>query len=314
MARTKATPQEAQERAQEKVREALDLLEQGIGAILDGESFARYLRCLSRFHQYSVSNVGLILMQRPEATKVAGYRAWQALGRQVRKGEKGIAILVPFVSRVREGDAGDTAHNPQNPQNPAESAAGAQQQGDTVRVVSRFGVGYVFDLYQTDGEPLPEPPAARAITEATDKGAALWDALAVWLHEEGVTVAIEDCGRPNGYYSPTQKKIVVHQRLIGTDQATKTLAHEAAHHVAAHHGNLDRRDAETVAESAAFVLLHHFGLDTSGYTFPYVAGWAEDKAVLRRNLEAIRVTAATFLEALTRNYSNMGEDEALRAA
>jgi len=154
MARIKATPQEAQERAQEKVREALTLLEQGIGSILDGESFARYLRCLSRFHQYSVSNVGLILMQRPEAAKVAGYKAWQTLGRQVRKGEKGIAILVPFVSRVREGEAGETARNPQNPQNPAESAAGGQGEGDTIRVVSRFGVGATCSI-------LSRPTASR---------------------------------------------------------------------------------------------------------------------------------------------------------
>jgi antirestriction protein ArdC len=295
MARKKAIPQETQERAQEKVREALALLEEGVGAILDGESFARYLRCLSRFHQYSVSNVGLILMQRPAATRVAGYKAWQSLGRQVRKGEKGIAILVPFVSRVREGEAGDAAHNPHNPQNPAESAAGGLGKGDTIRVVSRFGVGHVFDIAQTDGEPLPEPPAARAITEATDKGAALWDALAAWLHDEGVAVAIEDCGGSNGYYSPSHKRIVIHERLIGTDQATKTLAHEAAHHVAAHHGALDRRDAETVAESAAFVVLHHFGLDTSDYTFPYVAGWAEERTVLKRNIEAISHIAGRFL-------------------
>jgi hypothetical protein len=268
MARTKATPQGAQGRAQAKVREALALLEKGIGAILDGESFARYLRCLSRFHQYSVPNVGLILMQRPEATRVAGYKAWQALGRQVCKGEKGIAILVPFVSRVRDGEAGDAAQNAYNAHNPPERAAGGLEKGDTLRVVSRFGVGYVFDLGPTDGEPLSEPPAVQAITEATDKGAALWEALLDWLRDEGVAVEVKDCGRPNGYYSPSTKKIVVHNRLVGTDQATKTLAHEAAHHVAEHHGSLDRRDAETVAESAAFVVLHHFGLDTSGYTFP----------------------------------------------
>ena len=192
MARSKNNQHETQEQAHEKVREALDLLERGIGAILDGESFARYLRCLSRFHQYSVSNVGLILMQRPEATRMAGYKAWQALRRQVRKGEQGIAILVPFVGRVRENEAREATHKPHKPHNPAESAAGGQAKGDTIRVVSRFGVGYVFDLGQTDGEPQPEPPAARAITEATDRGAALWDALSGWLHAEGVLSAYRE--------------------------------------------------------------------------------------------------------------------------
>jgi hypothetical protein len=89
MARTKYDPAEARERAQEKVREALTLPVAGIGAIVDSASFARYLRCLARFHRYSTANVALILMQRPDATRVAGYRAWQALGRQVRKGGEG---------------------------------------------------------------------------------------------------------------------------------------------------------------------------------------------------------------------------------
>ena len=306
MARTKATPQEAQERAREKVREALALLEDGIATILDGEGFASYLRCLSRFHRYSVSNVALILMQRPDATRVAGYKAWQALGRQVRKGEKGIAILVPYVNQVREAEGGEPAHNAHNAQNSPEAAPGGREATDTARVVSRFGVGHVFDLAQTDGEPLPEPPSARAITGATDKGAALWDALTTWLREEGVAVEVADCGGPNGYYSPAQGKIVVHSRLVGTDGATKTLAHEAAHHVTEHDGNLDRRDAETIAESVAFVVLHHFGLDTSDYTFPYVAGWAEDKTVLRRNLEAIRVTAGEILVRLEGLESRIG--------
>ena len=147
-------PTEAKERAQERMQQALALLEDGIAGILDSDSFAGYLRAMSRFHHYSAHNVALILAQRPDATRVAGYRAWQQLGRQVRKGEKGLVILVPLVSRVK-GD-GDTE---------------ADEQDE--RVVTRFGVGYVFDVAQADGEPLPEPPAVQAITNATDRGAAL---------------------------------------------------------------------------------------------------------------------------------------------
>ena len=285
----KHDPAEAKERAQERMQQALGLLEAGIAAILDSESFAGYLRAMARFHRYSAHNVALILAQNPDATHVAGYRAWQQLGRQVRKGEKGLVILVPLVSRVK-GDGDAEADEPDE------------------RVVTRFGVGYVFDIAQTDGEPLPEPPAVEAIAGATDRGAALWEALAGWLTAQGVALEVRDCGRPNGSYAPATRTIVVHERLVGTDQATKTLAHEAAHFVAEHRCSLPREDAETVAEGAAYVVLHHFGLDTSGYSFPYVARWAEDKAVLRRNLEAIREVAAAIVEGV--QGANVGESAA----
>jgi antirestriction protein ArdC len=284
-------PAEARERAQERMQQALTLLEDSISSILDSESFARYLRAMSRFHHYSAHNVALILAQRPEATRVAGYRAWQQLGRQVRKGEKGLVILVPLISRVKGG--GD--------------AEADKQEEREERVVTRFSVGYVFDVSQTDGEPLPDPPAVQAITGATDRGAALWDALADWLAIQGVKLEIKDCGRPNGSYAPVTKAIVVHERLIGTDQATKTLAHEAAHYVADHRCSVPKEDAETVAEGAAYVVLHHFGLDTSGYSFPYVARWAEDKVVLKRNLDAIRQAADAIIGGIEMQMGEQGE-------
>ena len=267
---------EEQERGQEKLRAALATLEAGIGTILDGEGFARYLRALARFHSFSANNVLLILAQNPAATRVAGYKTWQDLGRQVRKGERGLVILVPLARRVRDEEGGEEER----------------------RVVTGFGIGHVFDLAQTDGEPLPAPPAAAAITTATDRGAALWSALEGWLTAQGVGVTLADCGRPNGYYRPATRAIVVHERLRGTDGSTKTLAHEAAHHVADHHALVPAEDAETVAESAAYVVLHHFGLDAGAYSFPYVARWAEDKAVLRRNLDAIRQAAGAIIDGI----------------
>ncbi|MDP9373515.1 MAG: ImmA/IrrE family metallo-endopeptidase, partial [Chloroflexota bacterium] len=125
----------------------------------------------------------------------------------------------------------------------------------------------------------------------------LWDRLAAFLAGAGVTVAREDTGAANGVYYPLRRHIAVHPRLAG-DQAAKTLAHEAAHHLAAHGGGVGRADAETVAEGAAYVVLQHFGLDAGGYTFPYVARWAADRAVLARNLEAIRAAASALIVAL----------------
>lgn len=265
---------------QERLSAALALLEDGVEALLDGPGFAAYLRTMARFHQYSARNVALIHAQRPDATRVAGYRAWQALGRQVRKGEQGIRILAPHRRSVAYGDA---------------------PEDEPVEVVTGFGVATVFDISQTDGDPLPAPPAPAALAGSSDTGARLAGRLAAVLVAEGVRVSRADTGRANGCYVPRLRRIVLHRDLDG-DQAVKTLAHETAHHVAvtravASHG-LSRADAETIAEGAAYVVLHHAGLDAGGYTFAYVARWAEDRAVLARNLEAIRLTAHTVIAAL----------------
>lgn len=279
---------EARERAQERLAAALALLEEGIGAIIDGPSFARYLQAMARFHAYSARNVALIHVQRPAATRVAGYRAWQTLGRQVRKGEQGIRIIVPHRRTSMEAD----------------------EEGEAASV-SGFGVATVFDVRQTDGDPLPPAPTAQLLAGVTDAGAWLWDRLAGFLAGEGITLAREDTGWANGAYWGARRRIAVHPRLTG-DQATKTLAHEVAHHVAdtriVGRGGVASADAETIAEGAAFVTLHHFGIDTSGYSFPYVAGWARDRAVFVRNLEAVRATAHTMIRTL--EGESMAADEA----
>ncbi len=272
-------PTAAHERAQERMAAALALLDAGIGTIVDGASFRAYLATLARFPTYSARNVALIHAQRPDATRVAGYRAWQALGRQVRKGERGIRIIAPY-RRVlavgdQEGDADD---------------GGA--------LVTGFGVATVFDLAQTEGTPLDEAPAPHLLASASDAAAWLWEQLAAFLAAEGVALAREETGRANGYYAPAGRRVAVHACLDG-DQATKTLAHECAHHVAGARAGARGADDETIAEGAAFVVLHHFGIDAGGYTFPYVARWAADRAVLTRNLEAIRATAYTLIHVAT---------------
>lgn len=259
--------------SEDKLAATMRTLEAGITSILDSDSFAEYLVVMSRFHHYSFGNVMLILAQRSDATQVAGYRKWQELGRQVNKGEKGIKILVPH-KRVVE-----------------------LEEGEETTIVRSFGVGSVFDIAQTDGEPLPAPPAAHEIREATDVGGALYGALESYVTEQGITVVREELPRANGYYAPTLKRIAVDSRLAG-DQATKTMAHETAHFVAEHRGWMPREDAETVAESAAYVILQHYGIDSGSYTFAYVARWAEDRLVLKRNLDAIQKTSHTIIHAI----------------
>ncbi len=280
----RAAAEGQQQERQEKLSEAMSLLERGIEGILDSEGFANYLRTMARFHTYSFNNVALIVAQRPEATRVAGYKAWQALGRQVRKGEKGLIVFVPHRKRVRESPDKD-----QQEQQPA-----GEQDTQTTHQVTGFGLGRVFDIAQTEVEPLPEPPAAQALNGESETGVRIDRRLSCFLIEEGVRLSQGDTGRANGYYRPEDRLIVLSDRLHG-DQRTKTLVHEAAHYLADHRGQVTREDAETVAESSAFVVLSHFGIDTGSYTFPYVAHWAQDKAVLRRNLTEVQGVAAGLI-------------------
>jgi len=267
------------------MRDALAMLERGIAAILDGDAFARYLAALARFHMYSLNNVVLIQAQRPAATRVAGYRAWQALGRQVKKGEGGIRIVVPHRARV----------------------APEEEDGPGQELVTGWGVGYVWDIDQTTGEPLAAPPIHGALTGDATVAAIVREELIGWLRREGVTLMWKETGRANGYYLPRTREIAIHRDLTGVPEL-KTLVHEAAHFAADHCGGVRWEDAETVAEGAAYTVLSHFGLDTSGYSFGYVAEWARDLAVVRRNLAAIQQTAHRLIVAIE-GHDERGEGE-----
>lgn len=246
----------------------LQRFEEAVAAIQDSDSFRRWLDVSSRFHEYSLGNQLLIAMQRPDATYVAGFHAWLKLGRHVLRGEKGIKILVPHVRRVADDD------------------------GNEERRVTGFGTGYVFDVSQTDGEPLPRHDVPTLEGEA---GQELWDGLGRFAVREGVTVRIvapQDLPTETmGYYQPATKEIVV--GAYSQRQRTKTLAHELGHHIARVD---DRAENECIAEGIAYIVCAHFGIDTGERSFPYVAGWAKDKAVLKKVLSTIQAASATLIE------------------
>ncbi len=207
----------------------------------------------------------------------------------MRKGERGIRIIVPYRTR----------------------AEGEEPEREVV-IVSGFGVGTVFDLDQTAGAPLAVPPVLGALHGDATRAAWVRGNLIGWLHGQGVTLTRRDTGRTYGYYLPTTREIAVHHDLAGLREL-KTLVHEAAHFAANHAGGVGREDAETVAESAAYVTLAHFGLDTSGYSFAYVADWARDMAVFRRNLAAIQGAAHTLIVAIAGEDDRVGAAEAKAA-
>jgi antirestriction protein ArdC len=258
----------------DRTRELLDRLEAQVGAIQDSDTFRAYLDAQARFHSYSWGNVCLILGQRPEATRVAGYRAWQRLGRQVKRGEHAIRIFVRMSKKAENPETGEEERR------------------------TFFSVGLVFDILQTEGEPLPhvEVPVLEG-----DEGGQLYDRLAAVAQADGVAVERRsDLGAgitaTMGFYRPGEHPTIV-VREASPLQMVKTLAHELSHHLTGKHesyGEL-RAEHETIAEASAYVVLAHFGLDSGQRSFPYVATWAQDRAVLRGVLGTIQGVANTLI-------------------
>jgi antirestriction protein ArdC len=257
------------------VRHSLLQLEQAVAGIQDSETFRAYLTAQARFHQYSWGNV-LLISQYPGATRVAGYRTWQSLDRQVKKGEKGIRIIAPAYYRKKERD---------------------EQTGEDVeRQVTFFRSASVFDVSQTDGAPLPEIAVPVLDSQA---GAELYASLEGVALTEGLRVTIGhdsflQRAQMMGFYEPDSRAIYL--REAAQLQKTKTLAHELAHHFARH--QVSGAESETEAEAVSYVVLAHHGLDSGERSFPYIATWSKDKAVLKAALATIQTVSTTILDRL----------------
>jgi len=273
------------EKRDRKVREAMDLLEAGVEQVLDGEAFKRYLAFAARFHNYSANNSLLILVQRPDATRVAGYRKWRDLGRQVRRGEEGLKILAPILRTVEDEETGEKA-----------------------RILCSYKVVKVFDVSQTDpipgAEPLPEKPRPKVLRGDSETARALGRSLLAFCGSEGVPVVGDDAeldrlsSGANGVYLLRENRILLRSTL-SVDGRAKTLAHELAHHLLHHDAvgtEADRPTFEAEAEGTAYAVLSYFGVDASEYSFAYVARWAESKEVVKTALFNIQKTVRVIVE------------------
>jgi N-terminal domain of anti-restriction factor ArdC/IrrE N-terminal-like domain len=256
-------------------------LTERLATLTTSEEWMTYLRAAARFHTYSANNVWLILMQRPEAIRVAGFHTWKAVGRSVVKGAKGIKILAPCSYTARD-DEGDPV---------------LDAEGNARRMVRGFRVVHVFDLADTAGEPLPGVGAELLDGDAPSD---LWDALGSQVLRAGFTLTRGDCGRANGLTDFAGRIVRVRDGLSGA-QAAKTLAHELAH-VLLHDDPLNRRTRdhrEVEAESVAYIVLRAQGIETDGYSLPYVAGWSGGKPeVVADTAARVLATAAAILGAL----------------
>ena len=284
----------------DQLKEITERLEQGVKDIFTSEMYTKYLLTMSKFHNYSFNNTLLIAMQRPDATLVAGYNAWKnKFNRYVKKGEKGIQIIAPAPVKEREErekidkDTGLTVLNEN----------GEPEIEVVERVIPRFRVTTVFDYAQTDGKPLPTLDVNELTARVKDY------TLLKKAIEQVSPVPIrfgEIEGSAKGYYSHMDKEICVRADM-GESQTIKTMIHEVAHAMLHDSDQMKQRGEEkdqltkeTEAESIAFTVCSALGIDTSDYSFPYVASWASGKELkeLKDSMDTIRLTSADFLEKL----------------
>jgi antirestriction protein ArdC len=292
----------AENRNAQQVREITDKLEQGIKELFESEKFKEYLTTMSKFYNYSFNNTLLIAMQKPDATLIAGYTSWQRnFDRHVMKGEKGIKILAPAPYKAQEErEKIDPAT-----QKPVLDADG-KPVTETVEVLRpAFKVVSVFDVSQTDGKELPDI-AVDELTGSVENYAAFFEAL---KQESPVPISFEDIpGGAKGYFSHAENRIAI-QEGMSEIQTVKTAIHEIAHaklhainpdEKVAPEERKDRHTKEVEAESVAYTVCQRYGIETSDYSFGYIAGWSSDKDTkeLKGSLETIRSTAAEMIESI----------------
>ena len=281
---------------EEKTKQAFEMIEQGVKDVYSSDNFRKYLSCCSKFHSYSLNNTLLILAQKPDATLVAGYNAWQRnFNRHVDKGERGLIILAPVTSKITQlMDKADEDGNPILDEN-----------GDPIkeeRVINqlRFTTTTVFDISQTSGEPLPS--LIHNLTGSSDEILAFIDSvkdictIPIDYHSPSKDAVL--AGGAKGYYSIAEDRIVLNMELEDM-QIAKTLIHEYSHSILHKKTDKDSDQREIEAESLAFILCDHFGIDTSDYSFGYIASYAaQDEAKLKTILSNIQSTAHEMIDKL----------------
>lgn len=262
----------------DRLRAAHEKLQRAVAEIASGDDWKRMLQVVSKFHRYSFNNHLMIFTQRPDATVVAGFNRWKSLGRFVKKGEKGIAILAPCKYKtIVEDDKGE----------------------EMSYQIRGFRVVHVFDISQTEGEELPDLDAVRPKLLDGDAPEGIWDALTAHAASIGFDVIREQRGRENGYCDFGAKLIAVRPD-VSNAQAVKTLIHELGHAMLHSENRVSSREvAEVEVESVAYVVCNALGLESGDYSFPYVTRWAEgDAELVKETAQRVTECASEILRTL----------------
>lgn len=298
---------------QDKIQEILEMLEQSIKALFESQKYMNYLKIMSKLHNYSLNNTLLIAMQRPDATMVAGYNAWHDnFHRNVMKGEKGIRILAPSPYKLDKDieKIDPVTHEPVIDKN------GKSIKERVQITIPAYKTTTVFDVSQTEGEPLPE--IATVLTENVDGFEQLFNAI---KEISPVPIEIKEIsGKANGYYH-LQKKVIVIQKEMSQSQTLKTAIHELSHAIL--HDNdigiekdskIDKYTKEVQAESVAYVVCCHYELDTSDYSFGYIAGWSTNRELneLKNSMHIIHDTASEIIDKIDEKIAISKQKEMIK--
>lgn len=285
---------ESRDKRADELHQITDKLEKGVKDVFQSDKYKQFLNVMAKFPRYSVNNTMLIMMQRPDAQLCQSFTGWKQMGRYVKKGEKGISILAPAPYKIeREQTKLDEKGRP------VFDADGEPVKEKVEVTIRAFKVVKTFDLSQTDGKELPTIGPSELVGNIEG-----YPKLLQALQEiSPVPVSFELIdGDAKGFYHLEDKKIVV-QDGMSEVQTIKTLLHEMAHEKLHDKDNvpeakdISRNGKEVEAESVAYVVCQHYGINTSDYSFSYVAGWSEGKETpeLKASLDKIRQTASEFI-------------------
>ncbi len=294
----------------QKVQELTDKLERGLTELFNSDSYKNYLSTMSKFHNYSFNNTLLIAMQKPEASLVAGYKAWQKnFDRHVNKGEKAIRILAPAPYKIKEErDKIDPVT-----QEIMLDRDGNPQKEEVEITIPAFRAVSVFDVSQTDGKPIPQLEAKELLSNVEGYQDMIHAVEAV----SPVPIEMEEiAGESKGYFNREAGRIAV-QENMSESQTLKTMIHEVAHSML-HNKEMeqdeqarkDRNTKEVEAESIAYTVCQHFGVDTSEYSFGYIAGWSSgrDTKELKSSMDTIRRTASELITGIEEQLEEIRRD------
>ena len=298
------------ENQKDRLKEITDRLEQGILEVFESERYKEYLRIMSKFHHYSFNNTMLIALQKPDASLIAGFSAWKnSHGRTVKKGEKGIRIIAPAPFKVRqEIEKLDPKTNM-----PLVGADGKAVTEEKEITIPAYKVVSVFDVSQTEGKEIP----SIGVNELTGDVSQYEDFFTALKKASPVPIALEHIdGSTHGYYHLAEKRIAIDDNMSEL-QTLKTAIHEIAH-AKLHDIDLNapkeekenhpnQRTREVEAESVAYTVCQHYGLDTSDYSFGYVAGWSSGKELseLKGSLETIRLAASELIDSIDGHFKEL---------
>ena len=284
-------------------------LESGVEELFTSNRYQEFLKTMAKFHNYSFNNTMLIAMQRPDATLVTSYKNWQSMGRQVMKGEKGITIIAPApYKKMKEKEVLDEN------QRPIMGSDGKPKTEQVEVTVPHFKAVTVFDIAQTSGEPI-QTLAPELLTAAVQDFDSFMQAI---QKISPVPIRFDEIdGNANGYYHNADKEIVI-KKGLSESQTLKTAIHETVH-AKLHDREImeslgvekDRLTKEVEAESVAYCVCSSFGLDTSDYSFPYIAGWSSSREMkeMKASMDVIRKTAGEMIDQLTEELEIILEEK-----